>query len=105
MKNSMNDNAPRSVQFGAFDNSAAPTNGSTSSIDLLRNVPVEVNAELGRAQRMIQDIMRLNVGSVIDLNKEAGDPVDLIINNKMIARGEVVEIDGRYGVRITEIVR
>ena len=68
-------------------------------------MPLEVKAELGRAQRLVQDILRLNVGSVIDLNKEAGDPVDLIVNNKMIARGEVVEIDGRYGVRITEIVR
>lgn len=101
----MNENGPRSVQFGVFDNNTAPTNGATSSIDLLRNVPLEVKAELGRAQRLVQDILRLNVGSVIDLNKEAGAPVDLIVNNKMIARGEVVEIDGRYGVRITEIVR
>ncbi len=101
----MSDNAPRSVQFGVFNNSDAPANGSTSSIDLLRNVPLEVKAELGRAKRQVQDILRLNVGSVIDLNKEAGEPVDLIVNNKMIARGEVVEIDGRYGVRITEIVR
>ena len=63
----MNENGPRSVQFGVFDNTAAPTGGSTSSIDLLRNVPLEVKAELGRAQRLVQDILRLNVGSVIDL--------------------------------------
>ena len=48
---------------------------------------------------------RLTVGTVIDLDKEAGAPVDLIVNNRQIARGEVVEIDGRYGIRVTEIIR
>ncbi|MBQ7502216.1 flagellar motor switch protein FliN [bacterium] len=95
---------PRSVQFGALDGSAQPS-GAASSIDLLRDVPVEVKAELGKADRLVRDVLRLTVGTVIDLDKEAGAPVDLIVNNHMIARGEVVEIDGRYGVRVTEIIR
>ena len=100
----MSDQGPRSVQFGNIDGNA-PAGGAASSIDFIRNIPLEVRAELGKANRLTRDIMRLSVGSVIDLDKEAGEPVDIIINNKMIARGEVVEIDGRYGVRITEIAR
>ena len=105
MKNSMNEQqGPRSVQFGALENSS-PVGGSASSIDLLRDVPLEVKAELGKARRLVRDILRLTVGTVIDLDKEAGAPVDLIVNNRQIARGEVVEIDGRYGIRVTEIIR
>lgn len=84
---------------------AAPAGSSASSIDLLKDVPLEVKAELGKARRLVRDILRLSVGAVIELDKEAGEPVDLLVNNKMIARGEVVEIDGNYGVRITEIVK
>lgn len=74
-------------------------------IEVFQNVPLMVQAELGRTQRMIKEILRLQVGSVLQLEKEAGEPVDILVNNKPIARGEVVEIDGQYGVRITEIVR
>lgn len=95
---------PRSVQFGVLD-SSNPAGGSASSIDLLRDVPLEIHAELGKAKRLVREVLRLNVGTVIDLNKEAGAPIDLIINNRPIAKGEVVEIDGRYGIRVTEIVR
>ena len=103
--NSMRDQqGPRSVQFGVLD-SSSPAGGSASSIDLLRDVPLEIHAELGKAKRLVREVLRLIVGTVIDLDQEAGDPVDLIINNRPIARGEVVEIDGRYGIRVTEIVR
>lgn len=100
----MSDQGPRSVQFGMIEGGAAP-GGSASSIDLLKDVPLEVKAELGKSRRLVRDILRLSVGAVIELDKEAGEPVDLLVNNKMIARGEVVEIDGNYGVRITEIVK
>lgn len=100
----MSDQGPRSVQFGMLDGSG-PVSGATSSIELIRGVPLELKAELGRAKRAVEEILRLSVGSVIDLDKEAGQPVDIIVNNKSIARGEVVEIDGRYGVRLTEIIR
>lgn len=99
----MNEQGPRSVQFGALENSS-PAGGSASSIDLLRDVPLEIRAELGKAQRMVKDVLRLNVGTIVDLDKDAGAPVDLIVNSRIIARGEVVEVDGRYGVRITEII-
>ncbi|MEW6282863.1 MAG: flagellar motor switch protein FliN [Candidatus Eremiobacterota bacterium] len=99
----MNDHGPRAVQFGALE-AGAPA-GNPSSIDLLKDVPLVVQAELGKARRLVKDILKLTVGSVIELEKEAGEPIDILVNNKRIARGEVVEIDGQYGVRITEIIK
>ncbi len=101
----MSEQGPRSVQFGTLEGGDAAAGGAASSIDLLRDVPLEVKAELGKTKRLVRDILRLQVGAVIELDKEAGEPLDLIVNNKMIARGEVVEIDKRYGIRITEIIR
>lgn len=92
----------KNVQFGMLE--ASDTGAAPSSIDLLRDVPLEVHAQLGRSRKLVKDILKLNVGSVIELDKEAGEPVDILVNNKLIARGDVVEIDGNYGVRIIEIV-
>lgn len=100
----MSDQGPRAVQFGQLD--ATPTEGiNPNSIDLLKDVALVVQAELGKTRRLVRDILRLQVGSVIELEKEIGEPVDILVNNKAIARGEVVEIEGQYGVRITEIVK
>jgi flagellar motor switch protein FliN/FliY len=67
-------------------------------------VPLEVTVELGRTTMSIKDILALGVGSVIELDKTAGEPVDIYVNNKLIARGEVVVIDENFGVRITSVV-
>ncbi len=99
----MSDHRMKSVQFGKLD--AGTVEAANNSIDLLRDVQLVMQAELGKANRLVRDVLRLQVGSVIELDKEAGDPVDILVNNKAIARGEVVEVDGKYGVRITEIVR
>ncbi len=99
----MSDQGPRSVQFGMIEGGGAPAGASASSIDLLKDVPLEVKAELGRTRRLVRDILRLTVGAVVELDKEAGEPVDLLVNGQLVARGEVVEIDGNYGVRITEV--
>ncbi len=93
----------RSVQFGEIEGGVTPA-GAPSSIDLLRDVSLVVRAELGRTNMLVKEILKLGVNSVISLDKEAGEPVDVLVNNKMIARGEVVEIDGNFGVRITEII-
>jgi len=93
----------RSVQFGALEDSQ-PSKSTPSSIDLLKDVPLIVQAELGRTKMLVKEILKLGVGSVIELDKEAGEAVDILVNNKLIARGEVVEIDGNFGVRLTEIL-
>ena len=100
----MSDHSPRTVQFGQLDGGSGAV-PNPHGIELLKDVKLVVQAELGKTERLVKDILRLQVGSVLQLEKEAGEPVDILVNNKPIARGEVVEIDGQYGVRITEIVR
>ena len=100
----MSDQGPRAVQFGVLEGGAS-ADVNPNSIELLKDVSLVVQAELGKTRRLVRDILRLQVGSVLDLDKEAGEPVDVLVNNKRIARGEVVEMDGKYGVRITEITK
>jgi flagellar motor switch protein FliN/FliY len=83
---------------------ARPDEGMPPKIDLILDVTLPVAVELGRARMQIQDILRLAPGSVIELDKAAGDPVELFINDRPIAKGEVVVIDENFGVRITSIV-
>ena len=68
------------------------------------DVPLQVTVELGRTRKLIRDILELAPGSVIELDKLAGEPVDILVNGKLIAKGEVVVIDDNFGVRITKIV-
>jgi len=78
--------------------------GGASKIDMILDVTLPVAVELGRARMQIQDILKLTPGSVIALDKSAGDPVELFINDRPIAKGEVVIIDENFGVRLTSIV-
>lgn len=93
----------RSVQFAPLSGEEV-TSESAQSIDILMDVPMHVTVELGRAKMLVKDILKLGVGSVIELDKMAGEQVDLLVNNKLIAKGDVVAIDENYGVRITEII-
>ena len=85
-----------------------PLSGSESpggsSLDLLLDIVLRVNVELGRSSMPVRDILSLGPGSVVELDKMAGEPVDVSINGTLIARGEVVVVDEKFGVRVTEIV-
>lgn len=72
---------------------------------ILYDVPFLVEAEMGRTHRTVREILKIAQGSLLELDKEEGEPVDLLVNGQLLARGEVVEIEGNYGVRITEILR
>lgn len=77
---------------------------SSTNLDLLLGVTLRVTVELGRTKMNIEEVLKLGPGSVVELDKLAGEPVDVLINDRMIARGEVVVIDDRFGVRITDVV-
>ncbi|RMH58449.1 MAG: flagellar motor switch protein FliN [Candidatus Hydrogenedentota bacterium] len=94
--------AVQQVQFPALTPSL--TEGQQKNIEILLDVSMQVTVELGRTTMMIRDILELGTGSIIELDKLAGEPVDLLVNNKLIARGEVVVIDENFGVRVTDIV-
>ena len=69
------------------------------------HVPLQVTAELGTAKMSVSEVLKLGAGSIVELDRLAGGPVDLLVNNKLIARGEVVAVDENFGVRITELVQ
>ena len=93
----------RPLQFGQLEG-GVPQSQAPASIDLLKDVPLSVTAELGRTKMLVKEILKLGVGSVVELDKLTGEPVDILVNGKVIARGEVVAIDENFGVRITEVV-
>src|SRR5574339_92675 len=81
----------------------AQKNTHSTNIDLLMDVSMRVTVELGRTRMQLAQILELQHGSVIELDRLAGDPVDVFVNDCMIARGEVVIVDDKFGVRITEM--
>jgi len=94
----------RSIQLRDFEADLDEKSLSDElGIDLLLDVPLQVKVELGKCKKNIKDILEMNLGSVIALDKMAGEPVDIVVNGKSIAKGEVVVIEDNYGVRITEI--
>jgi flagellar motor switch protein FliN/FliY len=82
----------------------ATTADPNRRLELLLDVPLDVSVELGRARVSIQDLLALGPGSVIELDKIAGEPLDILVNDRLVARGEAVVVNDKFGVRITDIV-
>ena len=80
------------------------SNKGQINTDVLQNIPVTLSIEVGRAQIKIPDLMRLTQGSVVELDRIAGEPLDLLVNNTVVAQGEVVLVNDRYGIRLTRVV-
>lgn len=89
--------------FSNFEQSTLNQN-EKRNLDMLLDIPLKVTVELGRTHRTIKEILDLSAGSIIELDKLAGEPVDILINQKLIAKGEVVVIDENFGVRLTDII-
>ena len=78
--------------------------GGMQSLDFILDIPLKVTAELGRTRMAIHEILQLAQGSVVELSKFAGEPLEVLINDKLIARGEVVVVNEKFGVRLTDII-
>lgn len=91
------------VQFANLQN-APYSQVDENNLNLLMDIPLKVTVELGRTQKQIKDILEMSQGSIIELDKLAGEPVDILVNHKLVAKGEVVVIDENFGVRVTDIV-
>ncbi len=78
--------------------------GGVSNIDLLRDVDLNVKIELGRSRMLVEDVLKLSEGSVVELDKPAGDPVDIFVNDRLVARGEVLVLNDNFCVRVNEII-
>jgi flagellar motor switch protein FliN len=90
------------VQYQTFDSDQ--WSAEKESIELIMDVPLEITVELGRTKKLIKDILEFGPGTILELDKLAGEPVDILVNGKYIAKGEVVVIDESFGVRITDII-
>ena len=90
--------------FSGLTDVSGLTPAEQSNISLLMDVYMEMTVELGRTKRLIKDILQMGEGTIIALDKLAGEPVDILVNHKLIAKGEVVVIDENFGVRVTEII-
>jgi flagellar motor switch protein FliN/FliY len=74
------------------------------SLDFILDIPLKVTVELGRSRMQIRDVLQLTQGSVVELSKFAGEPLEVLVNEKLIARGEVVVVNEKFGVRLTDII-
>jgi len=95
------------VDYVPFETTTTPPEASgsgTPELERLYDVPVELAVEIGRTHMTIRETLALGPGSIVTLNRLAGEPVDLLVNGKPIARGEVVVIDEEFGLRVTEVV-
>ena len=95
---------PERAVWDALDEPSFDAGAEPHNLNLVLDIPLEVSVELGRKRMSIRDILDLGAGSIVELDKIAGEPVDLLVNGRLVARGEVVVIEDNFGVRITEIV-
>jgi flagellar motor switch protein FliN/FliY len=91
-------------EFGATGAVSAPAVGGAADLSRLSDIPMELSVELGRSHMTVGQTLELRVGAVVALERQAGEPADLLVNGSPIARGEIVVVDEQYGLRITEIL-
>jgi flagellar motor switch protein FliN/FliY len=83
---------------------SANEDDSIRDLDFILDIPLELSVELGRTKMLVNDLLQLGQGSIVELNKIAGEPLEIYINRKLVARGEVVVVNEKFGVRLTDIV-
>ncbi|MEC1436355.1 flagellar motor switch phosphatase FliY [Bacillus spizizenii] len=91
------------VEFSAFNSNEA-SQAPINNLDMLLDIPLSITVELGRTKRSVKEILELSAGSIIELDKLAGEPVDILVNQRIVAKGEVVVIEENFGVRVTDIL-
>ena len=95
----------RTPEAGAAERSQASSTAATpANMEFILDVPIEVTVELGRTTLLVNELLKLGQGSVIELSKLAGQTLEILANQKLVARGEVVVVNEKYGVRLTEVV-
>jgi flagellar motor switch protein FliN/FliY len=94
----------QSVQFAPLESPAPAPHPEAASLDLLMDVLLRVSVELGRTRLLVKEVLALQQGSVVELDRLAGEPVDVLVNDRLIAYGEVVVIEDKFGIRITETI-
>lgn len=94
--------APETHNFGKFNKSGE--HNRPANLDFILDIPLEITVELGRTRMLIQDLLKLGQGSVIELTKPAGNTLEILANQRLIAKGDVVVMNDKYGIRLTEVI-
>jgi flagellar motor switch protein FliN/FliY len=89
---------------GAAAEGGSAVDDKIKKLDLILDIPLRVSVELGRTRMLVNDLLQLGQGSVIELNKLAGEPLEVLVNDKLVARGEVVVVNEKFGIRLTDII-
>jgi flagellar motor switch protein FliN/FliY len=100
----LDDLSSGSADRGPEMNRPNKNSGMMQSLDFILDIPLKITVELGRAKMTISDILQLSQGSVIELVKFSGEPLEILVNEKLIARGEVVVVNEKFGIRVTDII-
>ncbi|MDH3392380.1 MAG: flagellar motor switch protein FliN [Desulfobulbaceae bacterium] len=98
------DTGAHAANFSELGGGTEAGGSGSQNLDFLLDVPLEVTVELGRTDMIINNMLQLTQGSVVELDKAAGEPVAIYVNNKLLGKGEVIVVNERFGVRITEII-
>ncbi len=96
------DKSRKSAEFSELKKTSTVTD--SKNIDFILDIPLEVTVELGRTNMPIYDLLQLGQGSIVELNKLAGEPLEILVNQKLIAKGEVVVVNEKFGIRLTDII-
>jgi len=96
------DMSPQATSFPPVDNQGAVS--ANKNIDFVLDIPLQVTVQIGSTRMLIRELLQLGQGSVIELNKLAGEPMEVLVNNKLVARGEVVVVNEKFGIRLTDVV-
>ena len=86
------------------ENPVPDEDSGAKDLDFILDIPLELSVELGRTSMLVNDLLQLGQGSIVELNKLAGEPLEILINHKLVARGEAVVVNEKFGVRLTDIV-
>jgi len=97
------ENAPESPETNLRDEGKGQVNYSHREIDFLYDVPLQISVEVGRSKILLKDLLQMGEGCVVELDKQSGEPLDLYVNSRLIARGEAVKVGEKFGIRLTEI--
>lgn len=87
-----------------LDDDAKPSNGKDLDLDMILNIPVTISMEIGRTKININNLLKLSQGSVVELDRLAGEPMDVLVNDTLIAHGEVVVVNDKFGIRLTDVI-
>lgn len=94
--------ASKPAAFPPMENKAS--SGPAQNLDFILDIPMQVSVQLGTTKMLIRDLLQLGQGSVIELEKLAGEPMEVLVNNRLVARGEVVVVNEKFGIRLTDVV-